>query len=121
MLNTLDRLNNRGSKIYQNLLDEVLDPFLNASDSKVFGFEEKDDEYFVNLEMAGVDKKQCKAEVKDGLLKVSAKTDRRSFNYTASVPRDAAAASAKATIKNGLLTIVIPKSENAKGQLIQIS
>ena len=60
MLNTLDRLNNRGSKIYQSLLDEVLDPFLNVSDSKVFGFEEKDDEYFVNLEMAGVEKKQCK-------------------------------------------------------------
>jgi HSP20 family molecular chaperone IbpA len=121
MLNTLDRINCRGSKIYQDLLDEVLDPFFNGSGSKVFSFEEKDDGYFVNLEMAGVDKKQCKAEVKEGFLRVSAKREGRSFNYTASIPRDAAAALAKATIKNGLLTIVIPKVESAKSQLIQIS
>ena len=71
--------------------------------------------------MAGVSKEDVKAEVLDDEVLVNAKTKRKDFSFSCTIPSDADRSSITATIKNGLLRIELKKAEHAKGHIIQIT
>ena len=115
MLNTLST-----NRLARNILDEVFEPLV-FSGEKLTSFRLDKDVYKLDLEMAGVSKKDIKAEVLDDEVLVKANTDRKNFSFSSTIPNDADRASITATIKNGLLTIELKKAEHAKGHIIQIT
>jgi len=116
MLNTLNNTN----RLARNIFDEVFEPLV-FSDQKLTSFKLEKDVYKLDLEMAGVSKKEVKAEVLDDQVLVSAKTKRRDFTFSSTIPSDADRSSITAKIKDGLLTIELKKAEEAKGHIIQIT
>jgi HSP20 family molecular chaperone IbpA len=117
MINTLNSTN----RLARNILDEVFEPLIFPREERFASFRLDGDSYFLELEMAGVTKEEVKAEVLDGKILISAKTKRKSFNFSSGVPKDADRSSITATIKDGLLTIELKKAEEAKGHIIKIN
>lgn len=97
---------------------------------------EKDGKYLVEAELPGVDEKDLKVELKDGLLTLSTakaeekkeetgtwlRRERRSFSFTRSftLPEDADGEKIEAGFKDGLLTIAVPKKAEVAPRVVQV-
>lgn len=97
---------------------------------------ETDDALVVHAELPGIDKKDVKLEVKDGVLTISG--ERRyekdvkeenvhriersygSFTRSFSLPTNIDAEKVDAGMKDGVLTVRLPKHEGAKPKAIEI-
>ncbi len=97
---------------------------------------ETDEALMVEAELPGIDKKDVKLEVKDGVLTISG--ERRyekdvkeenvhriersygSFTRSFSLPTNVDAEKVNADMKDGVLTVRLPKRENAKPKAIEI-
>ena len=92
---------------------------------------EKDDKYLLDIDLPGFEKKDIKISVEDGYLTVSAKKESstedvkegnfiRKERYSGECSRsfyvgeDIEAEDVKASFKNGILTLDIPKKEETK-------
>lgn len=98
---------------------------------------ESEDSYVFTAELAGLDKKDVDITVEDGILTLSGervfneeaeeKNYRRieraygSFSRSFKLPTAVDAENIKASFKNGLLTVSVPKAEVAKARKITIS
>ena len=99
-------------------------------------FEDKDN-YTVKAELPGMKKEDIEISLHDGTLSISGERKGETkheeaevyraerffgrFQRTVSLPTTVAADKAKATYKDGLLTITLPKTEEAKPKQIQVS
>ncbi len=97
---------------------------------------ETEDALIVEAELAGIDKKDIKLDVKDGVLTVSG--ERRyekdvteenvhriersygSFSRSFSLPRNVDTEKIDANMKDGVLRVKLPKLETSKGRAITI-
>jgi len=90
----------------------------------------------VKVPVYGVDPEDVDISVHDGLLTIkgSAKQEQKDkdektlhsrfeteFFYQTSLPREVNEDAAQATIKNGVVTIIMPKSEGRKGKKIKVT
>ncbi len=134
---------------YKNLIslpDEV-DRFfngfgldLNASDSvwsPTVDISETENQYEVNAEVPGLKKEDIKLSVEDNVLtlsgerKVEKETDKKNYHRIERVygkfersfrlPKEVDAENIKASYKNGVLTVHIPKTEAVKPKEIAVS
>lgn len=103
-------------------LTEFLSP---ASDAKL-----QDDQYHITLELPGVDEKDMELTVHDGVVTVQGekRTEREekgdtwyfserqygSFSRSFRLPPDADETALDANLKDGVLTITVPKSESGE-------
>lgn len=119
-----------------DLFDEMFnDPFFTRrNEVKLMktDIREKEDAYLVDIDLPGYDKKDIKISVEDGYLTVSAKTESnndekdekgnfiRKERYSGECSRsfyvgeDIETEDVKASFKNGILTLDIPKKEEEK-------
>jgi HSP20 family protein len=97
---------------------------------------EKDGRYLIEAELPGINEKDLRVELKDGLLTLStAKADekkdesskwirreRRSFSFSRSfaLPEDADGEKVEARFMDGLLTIELPKKAEAAPRIVQV-
>jgi HSP20 family protein len=97
---------------------------------------EQDGSYLIEAELPGVNEKDLKVELKDGLLTLSTakaeekkdesakwiRRERRSFSFTRSfaLPEDADGEKVEAHFKDGLLTIALPKKAEAAPRIVQV-
>ncbi len=97
---------------------------------------EKDGRYLIEAELPGISEKDLKVELKDGLLTLSAKTEtekkeestkwlrreRRSFSFKRSfeLPEDADGENIEARLKDGVLSIELPKKPEATPKLVNV-
>jgi HSP20 family protein len=121
------------------LLDRIFDDDLipgYSGKSPAVDVREKDGRYLIEAELPGVNEKDLKVELKDGLLTLStAKVDekkdesekwirreRRAFSFTRSfaLPEDADGEKVEARFKDGLLTIELPKKAEAAPRIVQV-
>jgi HSP20 family protein len=100
-------------------MGEFLSP---ASDAKL-----AEDAYTITMELPGVEEKDIELTVQDGLVRVTGekKTEREekgdtwyfserqygSFSRSFRLPQDADETGVKAALKDGVLTVTVPKSE----------
>ncbi len=98
---------------------------------------ENDNEFIVVAEIPGMKKEDVKISLQDNVLTISGEKKREkeeekktyhriereygSFERSFSLPSSVKVDSVKATYKDGLLTITLPKSEEAKPKEISIS
>ncbi len=117
-----------------DLLGEMFrDPFFTDYESKVMktDIKEKEDKYFIDIELPGYEKENIKIDVEDGYLTVHAEMDSnseekeegkfvRKERYIGSCSRsfyvgtEIQSEDIKASFKNGMLKIEIPKKEEKK-------
>lgn len=99
--------------------------------------EEKDDHYLLTLEMAGVRKDDIKIEVTDNRVVISGERQNESrkkedgytyserrfgkFQRTFALPTGAEANQVEANYQDGVLRVLVPKSESAKPRQIKIT
>jgi HSP20 family protein len=98
---------------------------------------ENDEDYSVNVELPGVDRKDVKITVTDGVLTLKGekkhtyenKADRYqrverafgSFERSFTLPTSVRSDKIEASYKDGILTITIPKAEQAKAKEIEVN
>jgi len=101
--------------------------------SPYYNIIENDEIYIIEIQLAGIDKKNIKTEINKNILKISAerkKDDEVKYNYSEiyygmyetsfTLPESIDTEKIKASSNNGILTITIPKLENSKSQIREI-
>ena len=83
-------------------------------------YEDRDKDIVFTIDMPGVAKKDIEIEVEDHFIKVSANSNGRDYNYTRRFKPKVDTDSAVATFKNGVLDIVVKKTEEKKGTQVKI-
>ena len=119
-----------------DLFDDIFgDPFFRKTESKMMktDIREDKDNYVIDIDLPGFDKKNIKIDITDGYLTINAKVNDednekkggkyiRKERYYGECSRsfyvgdDVKAEDIKAGFKNGILTLEVPKMEN-KGKL----
>ena len=108
-----------------NLVDRLFDSFWN---SPSFSFErnwrptdinEDKDNYYVEVELPGFKKSEINASVTNNILKVSAKNNKSSYLRNFSIS-GWDLTKIKSRLENGVLYVIVPKTENAKEKEIEI-
>lgn len=116
-----------------DLFDDMFrDPFFTEHESKIMktDIKEKGDKYLIDIDLPGYDKKDIKIEIEDGYLTVHADIDTeneekegkfvRKERYSGSCSRsfyvgtDVKNEDIKASFKNGILKLEIPKKDEKK-------
>ncbi len=87
-------------------------------------YEDKENTY-VRAELPGVNREAIAIEMVDGYLTIAAslqdKDETRSFNRSVSIPESVQADKVTAAYENGVLTVTLPKQEQAKPRKIAIA
>ncbi len=126
----------------QNRMNRIFDDLDVDEDSSVVNWSprveitELEDRFEVNAELPGMSRDDIKIELKDNILSISGeksaereKKDRKlhiceriygSFNRSFRIPSHVKGDEIKAGFKNGVLTISLPKEEEAKPKQIEI-
>ena len=82
--------------------------------------EEDDAQYRICADIPGADKNDVSVSLEDSILSIGAKTERRGeFKRAFRLPRQTDADGIAATVKNGVLTVVVPKAK-ADGRKIEV-
>lgn len=76
--------------------------------------------YQLKIDLPGIAKSDLKIEAIDGIVKVSAKTETRNYQYTLSVPKDLDIDSLDATLNNGELTLKAKNKVKENTKLIEV-
>ncbi len=114
-----------------------LEPLLGTADMAPVDFTETDDEYKLRVELPGMEKDDVKIALNQNILTISGEKKgedtkenesfhKREIRYgwferSFSLPGDIDETKIKAKMKNGVLTIHVPKSEAAKPKRIPIT
>ena len=106
-----------------DLFDDIFgDPFFRKSESKMMktDIREDKDNYVIDIDLPGFDKKNIKIDITDGYLTINAKVNNKDNEKKSSrsfyVGDDVKPENITANFKNGILTLEVPKVEN-KGKL----
>ena len=117
-------------------LSETTQPFLSGWVPAVDFFEDKDN-FIVKAELPGMKKEEIEIALHDGVLSLSGerKADEKyesaqacrserflgRFQRTLSLPAAVEADKVQATYKDGILTVTLPKAEEAKPKQIEVT
>lgn len=129
----------------RNVMSAALEDFFTGTASELqprawapaVDVEERDKDYLFSVEAPGLDKSDVKVELQNGNLVISGerkeeKDEKRkgylrheqyygAFRRSFPLPEDAVSEGLKATYKNGILKVSVPRSEKSKGKNVQIN
>ena len=99
-----------------------MDPFQSPFRSWDFGFEVTRTEsgYEVEVPIPGFNSSSIEMTLKDGIVSVNGRTDRRTFSRSFSVPEDVDPEKINASIADGMLTITLERRPEAQPKRITI-
>jgi HSP20 family protein len=111
------------NRLFQAALSELPVPAF-APRFPVDLYEDKDNTY-VRAELPGVTREAINIEMVDGYLNLTASRkqgeETASFNRSVAIPETVQADKVAATYENGVLTVTLPKQEQAKPRKINIT
>ena len=100
-----------------NLMDEVFNhPQRETRNMKV-----EDDVLTMEFDVPGLSKKDITVKVEDSILFIEGDNERRTFNKRYSISEDWDVAKTSASVKDGVLNVSIPKVEEKKAKVIEVS
>ena len=100
-----------------NLMDEVF----NHPQRETRNMRIEDDVLTMEFDVPGLSKKDINVKVEDSILFIEGDNERRTFNKRYSVSEDWDVAKTSASVKDGVLTVSIPKVEEKKAKVIEVS
>lgn len=116
-------LENQVDRLFESALADLAAPAY-APRFPVDLYEDKDNTY-VRAELPGVSREAINIEMVDGYLNISASRQQGeetfSLNRSVSIPEAVQADKVGATYENGVLTVTLPKQEQAKPRKINVS
>jgi HSP20 family protein len=124
--NTLARNNNAPADraLPWTQLRDVLgfDPFQNIRASAGFDYEVSRTErgYEVEVPVPGYGPSNIDVNVKDGVLNISGKTERRSFSRSFTIPEDVDTDSIEARVSDGMLHLSLNRRPEAQPKKIEV-
>ena len=101
-----------------NLMDEFFEqqPRRDTRNMKV-----EDDVLTMEFDVPGLSKKDIKIKVEDTVLSIEGDNEKRTFNKRYNIQEDWDVTKTSANVKDGVLTILIPKVEEKKTKGIEVS
>ncbi len=103
------------------LTNRLFNDFFNNFDYDYDQYEERDEDYNIELNLAGIDKKNIDVSVDGDLLKVKAEQDNKNYFKSYRVPLKADKSSILARYENGMLYIKFAKKEEEKSKKIVVN
>ena len=101
-------------------VDEILDNFW-GSYNTTLDLVPDDDNYIFDVELPGFNKEDVNVSIKQNNLILNAKNKKRERNKTITLPQDINAEKISANLKNGVLTITIPKKVKGSSKRIKVT
>lgn len=101
-------------------VDEILDNFW-GSYNTTLELVPDDDNYIFDVELPGFSKEDVNVSIKQNNLILNAKNKKRERNKTITLPQDINAEKISANLKNGVLTITIPKKVKGSSKRIKVT
>ena len=127
-------MNNLNLYPFQHILREYNRPLQSDANSFLVDIEEDDKQYRIYADLPGIDKKQVSVKVENNVLSIRAEiAPRKSESIVRSerahgeflrsfrLPQKVDAENISASLKNGVLTVQLPKSATAAGRAIEIN
>jgi len=107
------------AKVMDNLLNELLATPTRTNDyTRTMKIE--DDVLSMEFDVPGLSKKDFKITIEDTTLVIDGTTESRKFFKSYKIQKDWDLAKTGAVVKNGVLTITIPKKEEKKTKLLTV-
>jgi HSP20 family protein len=100
------------------LTNRLFDDFFNSLD---YDYQERDEDYNIELNLAGVDKKNIDVSVDGDVLKIKVEQDNKNYFKSYRVPPKADKSSILARYENGMLYIKFTKKEEEKSKKIVVN
>ena len=100
-----------------NLMDEVF----NHPQRETRNMRIEDDVLTMEFDVPGLSKKDINVKVEDSILLIEGDNERRTFNKRYNIQEDWDVSKTTAVVKDGVLTISIPKVEEKKTKVIEVS
>ena len=101
-----------------NLMDEFFEQ-QHRRDTRNMKVE--DDVLTMEFDVPGLSKKDIKIKVEDTVLSIEGDNEKRTFNKRYNIQEDWDVTKTSANVKDGVLTILIPKVEEKKTKVIEVS
>lgn len=115
----LPTLATRNQNRIQSLFD---DNFFSPLFDKVNNWKEDENNYYMNFDLPGFSKDDIELTIEKDMISLSAKNkNRREVQYMISSPAGIDTKGITANLENGVLSITLPKAEQAKPRQIQIT
>jgi HSP20 family protein len=101
-----------------NLMDEFFEqqPRRDTRNMKV-----ENDVLTMEFDVPGLSKKDINVKVEDTVLSIEGDNEKRTFNKRYNIQEDWDVAKTSAIVKDGVLTVSIPKVEEKKAKVIEVS
>ena len=106
---------------FDRLFDEALVDMLSTFKPKYESMAIKDDELNMEFEVPGFSKEDFKITVEDLNLIIEGSTKSKKFNKSYKINEGWDVSKTSAEVRNGILTITIPKKETKKSKLIEVT
>jgi|TARA_B100001094_G_C17376967_1_gene415108 HSP20 family protein len=81
----------------------------------------EDDVLTMEFDVPGLSKKDINVKVEDSVLYIEGDNEKRTFNKRYSISEDFDVTKTSASVKDGVLTVSIPKMEEKKAKVIEVS
>lgn len=81
----------------------------------------EDDVLTMEFDVPGLSKKDISVKVEDSVLSIEGDNEKRTFNKRYNISEDFDVTKTSATVKDGVLTVSIPKMEEKKAKVIEVS
>ena len=81
----------------------------------------EDDVLTIEFDVPGLSKKDINVKVEDTVLCIEGDNEKRTFNKRYNIQEDWDVTKTSASVKDGVLTISIPKVEEKKAKVIEVS
>ncbi len=110
---------------FPHCLNDVGETFYCSSTPKV---EVNDNSYTINIDVPGIERDNLAIELRDNILSISTKKEEkkereyneRTYSFTFCTPDNVDVSKMNAKMKNGVLTLTLPKKEEQRPKLIPI-
>ena len=105
-----------------NLVDELIKRnHFNTKTTTTDNMKLEDDVLTMEFDVPGLSKKDISIRVEDSVLSIEGDNEKRTFNKRYNIQEDWDVAKTSAIVKDGVLTVSIPKVEEKKAKVIEVS
>lgn len=114
-----DLLKRNGMSI-ANRHNDFLSEFTKSFEKAWYPFKKEDDRYMIEIDVPGFGKDDIDIQISDNIMSLKGEKGKRIVDYSVEIPEKTDYTKGEATIKDGVLKVVLPVAESSKPRQITI-